>query len=258
MLNIREFSNQKCNFHSHTFRCGHAVGTDREYVEAAIAAGFRVLGFSDHAPYFFGEDFRSRVRMGVEDYPGYVESVLALKEEYRGQIDIRLGLETEYFPAYFDELMERVDQYPLDYMILGQHFLDQEPGGIYPGRATGDEFILARYVEQIMEGLDTNRFLYVAHPDIINFVGDERIWRRHMLALLEEFKRRDMPVEINGCGMRDARWYPGDRFVKLAVENGNDFIVGVDAHDPTHYADQASYDACAAMVTAHGGKVICL
>ena len=27
------------NFHTHTSRCNHASGTDREYVEAAIEAG---------------------------------------------------------------------------------------------------------------------------------------------------------------------------------------------------------------------------
>lgn len=33
-----------------TKRCQHAVGEDREYVEAAIAAGIQVLGFSDPLP----------------------------------------------------------------------------------------------------------------------------------------------------------------------------------------------------------------
>ena len=30
----------KYNFHSHTTRCGHAQGTDEEYVIAAIKEGF--------------------------------------------------------------------------------------------------------------------------------------------------------------------------------------------------------------------------
>lgn len=40
------------NFHTHTFRCHHAVGQDREYVEKAIEQGIKTLGFSDHSPYF--------------------------------------------------------------------------------------------------------------------------------------------------------------------------------------------------------------
>ena len=41
------------NFHNHTYRCGHATGTDEEYVLEAIKNGYEVMGFSDHAPYLF-------------------------------------------------------------------------------------------------------------------------------------------------------------------------------------------------------------
>ena len=47
------------NLHNHTFRCHHATGTDREYIEAAIRNGVRVLGFSDHTPQIFGTDYVS-------------------------------------------------------------------------------------------------------------------------------------------------------------------------------------------------------
>ena len=35
------------NYHTHTFRNHHAVGTEREYIEAAIAGGYQTLGFSE-------------------------------------------------------------------------------------------------------------------------------------------------------------------------------------------------------------------
>ena len=38
------------NYHTHTARCHHASGSEREYIEAAIAGGMKILGFSDHAP----------------------------------------------------------------------------------------------------------------------------------------------------------------------------------------------------------------
>ena len=52
-----------CNYHTHTYRCGHATGTDREYVENAIKVGLKTLGFSDHAPYVFEDGYRSSMRM---------------------------------------------------------------------------------------------------------------------------------------------------------------------------------------------------
>ena len=36
------------NYHTHTVRCGHAEGTDREYAEKAVERGLTHLGFSDH------------------------------------------------------------------------------------------------------------------------------------------------------------------------------------------------------------------
>ena len=36
------------NYHTHTFRCGHAYGTDEEFVLEAINQGFRFIGFADH------------------------------------------------------------------------------------------------------------------------------------------------------------------------------------------------------------------
>ena len=38
------------NYHTHTIRCKHAVGEEREYIEAAISEDFKILGFSDHTP----------------------------------------------------------------------------------------------------------------------------------------------------------------------------------------------------------------
>ena len=41
------------NYHTHTWRCRYANGTEREYVERAIEGGLKILGFSDHSPYPF-------------------------------------------------------------------------------------------------------------------------------------------------------------------------------------------------------------
>ena len=41
------------NYHTHTSRCGHAIGLDEEYVQCAIEAGIKELGFSDHIPFKF-------------------------------------------------------------------------------------------------------------------------------------------------------------------------------------------------------------
>ena len=39
---------RKTNYHTHTARCMHACGSDEDYVRAAIANGYEVLGFSGY------------------------------------------------------------------------------------------------------------------------------------------------------------------------------------------------------------------
>ena len=33
------------NYHTHTTRCGHAEGTEEEYILTALRCGYKVLGF---------------------------------------------------------------------------------------------------------------------------------------------------------------------------------------------------------------------
>ena len=55
-----------CNYHTHTFRCGHARGEEREYIEKAFAEGLTTLGFSDHVPMPFPDGFQSHFRCKIE------------------------------------------------------------------------------------------------------------------------------------------------------------------------------------------------
>ena len=109
------------NLHTHTFRCRHAQGSDREYVEAAIKAGMKVLGFTDHCPQFFPTDYYSTFRMYPEEAADYAESVRALAKEYRDDIQILLGFETEYYPEIFGELLRLVRQLGCDMLACPGH-----------------------------------------------------------------------------------------------------------------------------------------
>ncbi|MDE6281143.1 MAG: PHP domain-containing protein, partial [Oscillospiraceae bacterium] len=62
----------KANYHTHTERCRHAQGTERDYVQEALTAGVSILGFSDHAP-FPDHDFG--LRMLYEELPAYIAAV---------------------------------------------------------------------------------------------------------------------------------------------------------------------------------------
>ena len=99
----------------------HATGDDEDYVLSAIKGGYRILGFSDHTPWKYRTDYVADMRMLPEELPGYVESLKTLREKYHDRIDIRIGLECEYFPQYIHWLKEQTKKYQLDYIIFGNH-----------------------------------------------------------------------------------------------------------------------------------------
>jgi histidinol-phosphatase (PHP family) len=221
------------NYHTHTKRCQHATGEDREYVEAAIEAGLRILGFADHCPWVYPDkNFVSGIRLAPHEVDGYFYSLESLKKEYEKDIKIYIGFETEHCPNMIPEQEELLKGYPLDYMICGQHFLDAEYVSFYAGRPHADEDFLKRYVDTAVAGINSGRYLYLAHPDLVNFTGDEEVYRSHMKRLCEALKEKDIPVEINILGLSTGRRYPGKRFLELAKETGNTAILGIDAHAP--------------------------
>ena len=108
------------NYHTHTYRCGHASGEDEEYVLRAIADGYKVLGFSDHV--MLPGLTQKGIRGDYSELEGYLESIRHLQEKYKDQITIYCGLECEYFEEFISYYKELLDSHKVDYLLLGQHF----------------------------------------------------------------------------------------------------------------------------------------
>ena len=108
------------NYHTHTQRCGHAIGEDREYIEQAVKNGFKILGFSDHCPWVFPDDYVSDMRMSPQMVDDYFQSLTDLKKEYQNDIKIYIGFESEYIPELVEAQDKFLADYPVDYMILGR------------------------------------------------------------------------------------------------------------------------------------------
>lgn len=244
------------NYHTHTKRCNHAVGTEREYVESAIKNGLKILGISDHAPYLFeNSDYYSYFRMQVDELHEYAETVRSLQKEYEKDIRILLGFELEYYPDFHKREMEFLNQVTPDYFILGQHLLNNELDGVISSRLKTDEE-LAAYVTQTLAGLSTGDFLYLAHPDLPGYRFSDEAIENEYRRLCEGAKRMNIPLEINLLGIRSKRQYPDERFFKIAADVGNDIIIGSDAHDPKDVADPLSEAFALDMVASLGLKLI--
>ncbi len=238
----------KKNYHTHTARCQHAEGSDEGYVRAAIAAGFGVLGFADHAPWDFASGFRSAIRMGAAEWPDYAASVRRLKEKYAGQIDIRLGLESEWSPRYRDQMHRWMDE-GCEYLILGQHFVDTEECNPYIGKECASDDGLLRYADSTAEAIATGLFCYLAHPDLYMRPrhGFDKLCERAADTICQAAKEANMPIEYNLLGLLSelkgtSRGYPDADFWQYVRKWENDVIIGVDAHHPDHLLNESLWD----------------
>jgi len=248
------------NYHTHTYRCQHAGDfTDEEYVLRAIENGFRVIGFSDHAPWQFSTGFVSRFRMLPDEFPDYCSSVRHLKEKYDGKIKILLGLESEYYPEYF-QWMEKLRN-ELDYMLFGSHWsVSEEYGMAYAGKVTEAESVL-QYFRHVVEGLKTGLFTYVAHPDLVlsNYPEFDAVCEEGSYMLCEAAKTMDLPLEYNISGFEKIRkglqkssGYPNSRFWEIAAEMGCKAVIGLDAHSPEAFANETDIRTAEDVLTGLG------
>lgn len=240
------------NYHSHTALCHHATGTPEEYVQAALERGLKTFGFSDHAPQWFPGSYCSTVRMLPQEFAGYCDSVRSLRETYSSQVQIPLGLEAEYYPAIFDELLLRCRDQGVDYLILGQHWTGNEENAPFVSRPPQDVSVLKGYCHQVMDAMQLGCFTYLAHPDLINFSGDEAVYEQYMRLLCREAKSTATPLELNFLGVSEGRHYPKEAFWRLAAEEGCDVIFGIDAHAPAQITDPDPEKKCLEIVEKYG------
>ncbi len=239
------------NYHTHTIRCNHASGTEREYIENAIENGFQILGFSDHVPQPYPDDYYSHIRMRMDEVEDYTDTLVKLRDEYKNEIQILIGYEVEYTRKYFSKLLEHIKQYPLDYIIQGQHFSPDEIEGFYAGALTSEEEKLASYVDIAIEGMETGCFSYLAHPDLINYDGPDNIFKKHMKKIVEASIRLNIPLEVNMLGFNINRNYPCNRFFSMASEMGAKFVIGCDAHNPLDVRQPEDFPALMDFLKLH-------
>ena len=240
------------NYHSHTTRCNHAKGTEEEFVRRAIDRGLNIFGFSDHTPQYFSGDYYSFMRMRPEQLEDYCATVRQLRKKYAGQLEIPLGVEAEYYPGTWQELLPRLRDAGIEYLILGQHWLGNEinePGSAAP---TGDENLLRRYCRQVCDALETGKITYIAHPDLLNYVGDKQIYRQHVRDLCRAAQQSGTPLEINFLGIATGRHYPNPYFWEVAAEEGCNVVFGMDAHAPDHILNPEPERKALEMVRYYG------
>jgi histidinol-phosphatase (PHP family) len=233
-----------CDTHTHTARCGHAVGRDEELVEAAIARGLDAIALTDHAPFFWLPRGQRdpRLAMAADELPRYVEDVLALKERYRGQVEVLVGLEADYIPGEEEALGRLLGAYPFDVVLGSVHFLDgwlvdapRSVARLDQGQEEVDR-VWERYTELLIEAAGSGLFDVLSHLDLpkkfghrpsLPFAGREE-------EVVSAVAASSCAVELSSAGRRKPvrEDYPARDLVCRLASAAVPFVLSSDAHEP--------------------------
>ena len=247
---------QNFNIHTHTIY-SDGKSTPREMVKEAVRQGLTRLGFSEHSPLPFDNNFSVK----SERMPDYVAEVTALKAEFKDRIEILCGLEADYIPGVSETFAVTKEKYHLDYLIGGVHlvghsanpeeiwFIDGPKWEVYDEGLQkffgGDIRKAVRcFFDQTNAMIEHEEFDIIAHFDKIKmhnrdryFHEDETWYRQLAMETLDLIREKGLVMEVNTRGIYKKRYngfYPSPWLMELACQWGIPTIISSDAH---HYSE---------------------
>lgn len=244
----------KRNYHTHTI---YSDGSDwpEVYVRHALDIGMESLGFSDHSPLPFKNSFAIQ---GDPELKDYCKEVNQLKTEYKGQIDLFLGLEIDFIEGIMEDFSSFRNNYDLDYVIGSVHLVrngsDEKLWFIDGPKVESYDSGLAEvfngnvreavttYYQHIQKMVVEQKPDIVGHLDKIKMHNKDRYFRENeswyedlITETLDLIKQEDLIVEVNTRGIYKNRCntlFPGVDVLKQIQRMNIPILLSSDAHSP--------------------------
>lgn len=241
---------QLTNLHTHTIYCDGKCKAE-EMIKSAIKSNFKSIGISTHGPVPFVTDWNIQ----IENIEKYIGEVNELKEKYKDEIDVFLGMELDYLPGVGFEEFSRSLIKRLDYYIGSVHYLGKLKSGEMWTVDYNIEYLLLgikesfqgnirlaveSYYNHVSEMAEKYEPPVIGHIDLIkklnnNLLFDEReTWYKAAVEkCLEVIKNTSSAIEINTGGMARGytkEQYPSTFILKMIKENNIPIIINSDAH----------------------------
>jgi histidinol-phosphatase (PHP family) len=233
------------DYHMHSHFCRHATGRIEEYARTAVARGLEEICLTPHIPLsgFRPGFFSDRLRMGVEEFPRYIDEVEKARGRFPG-LSILSGIEADYIAGMEESLSKFLSSYPFDYVLMSVHFIAEWPGDQWVYDFARDrrplESIYDDYLLAMGRGIDTGLFDCVAHLDLIKQEGKPLLatHRSQVKEIVAKCRARGMSAEVNTSGIRKgiAESYPASEIVGMMRDMGLPLTPGSDAHAPSQVA----------------------
>ncbi len=233
----------KKTYHMHTVVCGHAENLPEDLIKLAIAEGYEEIGISEHIPL----DKNPARAIDWDKLVDLIAQLQVLREKYKKQISVRIGLESEYHidSKYWYDKVARIPN--IEYIIYGYHYLGDpnKPEAQFLNTMSG-QALLDKWSSEVVTALNTGYYSCFAHPD--NFLNGYKAWDKPAMEavdkIVEAAIKNDVVLEFNINGINTKEKHPEDspknRFhypVKdfwqyVGQKDNVKVIIGADAHDP--------------------------
>jgi histidinol-phosphatase (PHP family) len=243
------------NYHTHTHHCD-GNGVARDYAESAIRKGMPWLGFTGHNVLPFPTDWT----MPAEKLPDYLHQVRETRDEYRGRLEVFLGIEADFIPGMTSPVHERIRSLGLDFVLGSVHFVGPVDGdhawtvdgpreetdtAIHEGFGGSARRMVERYYELLGGMARTSAPDIFAHFDIVKKNNqDGRLfdegapwYRSAVRQALEAVRDSGRVMEINTGGVvrnTSGAFYPSPWILREAREMKIPVMINADAHRPEH------------------------
>lgn len=226
--------------HMHTPLCKHAWGEPEEYAEQGVKAGLKGIIFTCHCPMPGG--FWPTVRMAESEFDTYVALVQRTADAFKGRLDVRLGIESEFYPGceeYIAEFHKRAD---FHYVLGGLHWQAREYLNKYE---TGTiEHFRRTYFEHLAQAAESGLYDCLAHPDLVkNYHPDSwcfAIVKNTVTEALDRIAATGVAMELNTSGLNKSysEMNPGDEMLAMMAERKIPVVIGSDAHRAVRVGEQ--------------------
>lgn len=225
--------------HSHTPLCKHAEGDPTEYARVAYARGLRGIHVTCHNPMPNG--FSSGVRMAENEFETYVDLVAETTQEWEGRVDVRLGIEADFFEGQETYLEKQLASADFHFVLGSVHPQIAE----FRERYWQDDLVEVQrtYFNLLAKSAESGLFDSLAHPDLIkNFTSEA--WDPDSILdairpALDRIAKTGVAMELNTSGVlkRISEMNPFPQMLQEMFQRGIPVTLGADAHLPTRVAD---------------------
>jgi len=243
--------------HMHTSLCKHAEGYLWEYVDRGKVSGLDGVIFTCHSP--MPNQFSSHVRMDPDELWDYIALVGEAQDSAPEGFEVRLGLESDFFPGMESWLTQLHGTADFHYIIGSVHWHTPEYQAAY---YTGDMFAFqCQYFEHLAESAECGLFDSLGHPDLVkNASVPDWDFERVMPWIekaLDRIAATGVAMELNTSGIHKSipEMNPGPGVLSMMQQRGIPVVLGSDAHQPGRVADR--FSQALELLEAAGYDKIC-